>query len=66
MADVGVLISLDPVAIDQACVDLVYASEDPGKKDLIERMETRFANHTLEVAAAHGIGSRDYELINID
>ena len=65
MDDVGMLISLDPVAIDQACVDLVYASTDPGKKDLIERMESRHAIHTLECAEALGIGSRDYELIGI-
>ncbi len=65
MGDVGMLISLDPVAIDQACVDLVYASTDPGKKDLIERMESRHAIHTLECAEAHGIGSREYELIGV-
>ena len=65
MGDVGMLISADPVAIDQACVDLVYASTDPGKKDLIERMESRHAIHTLECAEALGIGSRDYELIGI-
>ena len=66
MADIGILISTDPVAIDQACVDLVYASDDPGKKDLIERMESRFATHTLEIAAEHGIGSREYELITVE
>lgn len=65
MGDVGILASLDPVAIDQACVDLVYASDDPGKKDLIERMESRNGIHTLEVAESLGIGSRDYELIGV-
>ena len=65
MADVGILASLDPVAIDQACVDLVYSSDDPGKKDLIERIESRHGIHTIEVAAEHGIGSREYELIEI-
>ncbi len=65
MADVGILASLDPVAIDQACVDLVYASDDPGKKDLIERMESRHGIHTLEVAEGLGIGSREYELIGV-
>ncbi len=65
MGDVGMLISLDPVAIDQACVDLVYASTDPGKETLIERMESRHAIHTLECAEAHGIGSREYELIGV-
>ena len=65
MADVGILASLDPVAIDQACVDLVYASEDPGKADMIKRIESRHGIHTLEVAAEHGIGSREYELIEV-
>lgn len=66
MADIGVLISLDPVAIDQACVDLVYQSDDPGKASLIERMESRHAIHTLEAAEALGIGNREYELIEVD
>ncbi len=63
MADVGVLISLDPVAIDQACVDLVYASDDPGKADMIQRIESRHGIHTLEAAEKLGIGSRAYELV---
>ena len=65
IADIGILISADPVAIDQACVDLVYASTDPGKPHLLERIETRNGVHTIEVAAEHGIGSREYELIEI-
>ena len=65
MGDVGILASLDPVAIDQACVDLVYASDDPGKAALIERMESRHAIHTLEIAEKLGIGSREYELIGV-
>ena len=65
MEDTGILISLDPVAIDQACVDLVYASDDPGKADLIERIESRHGIHTLETAQALGIGSREYELIPV-
>lgn len=65
MEDVGVLISTDPVAIDQACVDLVYASDDPGKNALIERIESRHGIHTLEAAEALGIGSREYELITV-
>ena len=65
MADVGILASLDPVAIDQACVDLVYASNDPGKGELIERIESRHGIHTLEAAAQLGIGSREYELIGV-
>lgn len=66
LADIGILISLDPVAIDQACLDLVYASEDPGKADLIQRIESRNGVHTIEVAAELGIGSREYELITVE
>jgi len=65
IADIGILISEDPVAIDQACVDLVYASTDPGKPHLLERIESRHGIHTVEVAAEHGIGSREYELIEV-
>ena len=65
IADIGVLISTDPVAIDQACLDLVYASEDPGKAHLIERIESRNGIHTVEAAAALGLCSREYELIRI-
>ena len=65
IADIGILISDDPVAIDQACVDLVYASTDPGKPHLLERIESRNGIHTVEVAAEHGIGSREYELIEV-
>lgn len=66
LADIGVLASLDPVALDQACLDLVYASQDPGKADLIERIESRNGVHTIEAAAALGIGSREYELATLD
>ena len=66
MKDIGILISEDPIAIDQACIDLVYASDDPGKDHLIERIESRNGVHTIEVAAALGYGSRDYELIELD
>lgn len=65
MADIGVLASLDPVAIDQACLDLVYASQDPGRDHLVERIETRHGVHTIEVAESLGCGSRDYELITL-
>lgn len=65
IADIGILISDDPVAIDQACVDLVYACTDPGKPHLLERIESRHGIHTVEVAAEHGIGSREYELIEV-
>ena len=65
MADIGILASLDPVAIDQACIDLVYASKDPGRDHLVERIETLHGVHTIECAAELGYGSRDYELITL-
>ena len=66
MQDVGILASLDPVAIDQACLDLVYNSTDPGKDKLIKRIESLHGIHTVEAAADLGIGSRDYELITLE
>lgn len=66
MKDIGILISEDPIAIDQACVDLVYASDDPGRDHLIERIESRNGIHTIEAAEALGYGSRDYELVELD
>lgn len=63
MADIGILASTDPVAIDQACVDLVYTSSDPGKEKLVERIESRNGIHTIEAAAALGYGSREYTLV---
>lgn len=66
MQDIGVLVSLDPVAIDQACLDLVYASDDPGKAHLIERIESRNGVHTIEAAAKLGYGTREYELIEVE
>ncbi len=66
MKDIGVLASLDPVAVDQACLDLVYNSEDPGKDILINRIESLHGIHTVEAAAELGVGTREYELINID
>lgn len=65
MADIGILSSLDPVALDQACLDLVYAAKDEGKAHLIERIESRHGIHTVEAAAAIGVGNRDYELVEI-
>lgn len=65
MPDIGILASTDPIAVDQACIDLVYASDAPGRDHLIERIETRNGVHTLEAAAAHGFGSREYELIEL-
>lgn len=65
MGDIGILISDDPIAIDQACIDLVYASEDPGKAHLIKRIESRNGILTIEAAAELGFGSREYELIEV-
>lgn len=62
IADIGVLASADPVALDQACLDLVYASRDPGRDHLLERIESRNGVHTVEAAAALGVGSREYVL----
>lgn len=66
MADIGILSSLDPVALDQACVDLVYSSDDSGRKHLIERMESRNGIHTVEAAARLGFGSREYDMVSLD
>lgn len=66
MKDIGMLASLDPVAIDQACMDLVYqAKDDPGQKHFLERVESRHGIHTIDVAAALGCGDRMYELVTI-
>ena len=65
MKDIGILASLDPVALDQACLDLVYASDDPGRDHLIERIESRNGALTVEAAAKLGYGSKEYELIEI-
>ena len=65
MKDIGILVSEDPVAIDQACMDLIYASEDPGRDHFIERVETRNGAHTIEAAEALGAGTREYELIEV-
>lgn len=66
IGDIGMLASLEPVALVQACLDLVYASDDPGKADLIERIESLNGVHTVEAAADLGIGSREYELVTLD
>lgn len=65
IADIGILASLDPVALDQACLDLVYASKDPGRDHLIERIESRNGVHTVDAAAKINAGSREYELISL-
>ncbi len=66
IADIGILASLDPVALDRACLDLVYASQDKGRDHLVERIESRNGTLTVDSAEALGIGSTDYTLINID
>lgn len=66
MGDIGVLVSLDPVAIDQACLDLVYQSKDAGREHLIQRIESKNGVHTIETAAALDFGTREYELIEVD
>ena len=65
MADIGILASLDPVAIDKACLDLVYNSSDPGKKDLINRIEKLHGIHTVYMSEELGFGSTNYELIDV-
>ncbi len=66
MKDIGILSSLDPVALDQACIDLIYQSKDPGRDHFVERVETRHGIHTIEAAAELGYGVREYELICVD
>lgn len=65
MKDIGILAGFDPVAVDQACIDMIYQSDDPGKKHLIERIESRHGVHTIEAAEKLGVGSRVYKLIEI-
>ena len=65
MKDIGILASLDPVAIDQACIDLIYKSDDPGRDHFLQRVESRNGVHTIEAAAELGIGTREYELIEV-
>ena len=65
MADIGILASLDPIAVDRACLDLVYASDDPGRDHLLERIESRNGAHTIDAAAELGFGSKDYELVKL-
>ncbi|MCI9281430.1 MAG: DUF362 domain-containing protein [Bacilli bacterium] len=66
MKDIGILSSLDPIALDQACVDLIYNSTDKGRDHFVERIERQNGIHTIEAASKLGFGSRDYELIEID
>lgn len=66
MNDIGIVSSLDPVAIDRACVDLIYSSSDKGRDHMVERIERQNGTHILDSAEKLGIGSQDYEFINID
>ncbi len=66
MKDIGILASLDPVALDQACIDLIYNSNDPGRDALVERIESRNGLLTIKAAEEQQVGTREYELINID
>ena len=66
MKDIGILASLDPIAIDQACIDLVNKSDDPGKEHFLERVNSRNGVHTIEAAAQLGFGNREYELIEVE
>lgn len=66
MKDIGIMISTDPVAIDQACIDMVYASKDPGRDHFVERVESRNGRHTIDAAQDLGFGTKEYELVEID
>lgn len=64
--DIAILVSTDPIAVDQACIDLVYVCDDPGKAHFLERIESRNGIHTIEAATALGYGTREYELIEVE
>lgn len=66
MKDIGILSSLDPVALDRACMDLIYASEDEGKEHFLQRVQSRDGEHIMDAAQELGFGTKDYELICID
>jgi uncharacterized Fe-S center protein len=66
MGDIGILASLDPIALDKACTDLVRSSKDHGKKHLIERIDSRHGMHTLDYGESIGIGTQKYTLILLD
>lgn len=65
MKDIGILASLDPIAIDQACIDLIYHSKDPGRDHFVQRVERQNGIHTIEAAQELGFGTREYERINV-
>ena len=64
--DIAILVSTDTIAVDQACIDLVYVCDDPCKAHFLERIESRNGIHTIEAAAALGYGTREYELIEVE
>lgn len=66
MKDIGILASMDPVALDKACLDLIYKSDDPGRDHFVERVESRKGTHTIDAAFELGMGTKDYELISVD
>ena len=66
MKDIGILASLDPIALDQACIDLIQNSDDPGRDHMLERINTRHGTHTIDAAAELGFGTKAYELVNVD
>ena len=66
MKDIGILASLDPIALDQACIDLIQNSDDPGRDHMLERINTRHGTHTIDAAAELGFGTKEYELVNMD
>jgi hypothetical protein len=65
MKDIGILSSTDPIALDKACIDLIYSSKDPGREHLVERIESRNGTHTIDAADKLGFGTKNYELIEI-
>lgn len=66
MKDIGILASLDPIALDQACIDLIQNSDDPGRDHMLERINTRHGTHTIDAAAELGFGTKEYTLVNVD
>lgn len=66
MADIGILSSSDPVALDQACIDLIYGSNDKGRDHFVERVESRYGTHTIDCAAKLGFGTKDYEFVVVE
>lgn len=65
MKDIGILSSLDPVALDRACMDLIYKSDDPGRDHFLQRVESLHGTHTIDAAAKLGYGTTEYDLISV-